>query len=215
VSGGIGTNMTPLLRQLERHGVIARKLNGKRCYLIEATVTPDLMVRAGYSKRFAGITALTPVEEPLAEPAPEPIEPTFDSPPALVMIQEPALIGAPEVRVDTAGLEPVGILIEAVRLISTAIPLTMSAANAAPPVDVLDRLASTLADNERLRRKLSQLGDELHAAKAERDGLRKAKHMLETNLSDIAKGSLNEQNYRRYVELDRLVRAAPGSLKGD
>jgi hypothetical protein len=131
------------------------------------------------------------------------------------MIQEPALIGAPEVRVDTAGLEPIGILIEAVRLISTAIPLTMSAANAAPDVDVLDRLAATLADNERLRRKLSQLGDELHATKAERDGLRKAKHMLETNLSDMAKGSLNEQNYRRYVDLDRLVRAAPGSLKGD
>lgn len=204
---GLGTGFSAQLRQLEDWGLIAREVGGKRTYRITATVAPATLTAAGYDRAYCGTVPRR--AEPLSLIGET--EPDTEPEPALIISEQ----WVTEPKVDTDGLAPVGYLIEAVRLISQAIPMTMIPAAIDPNPEVLDRLATTLADNERLRRKLAQLGDELHATKQERDGLRKAKTMLEHNLSDMAKGALNEQHYRRFVELDRLVRSAPGSTKGD
>jgi hypothetical protein len=36
--------------------------------------------------------------------------------------------------------------------------------------------------------------------------------MLEANMSNMAKGAFNEQDYRRFIELDKIVRTAPGPI---
>lgn len=214
------TFFTFLLKEMDRAGLIDRLLYGRRTLRIEAAVTGDDLIAAGYPRSYSGSDPainVLPLEDEDSDETPEDSSDAAigdDASQELPPESEPDP-ELPPITVNVDGLTVTGILIEAMSLLSRAIPLTAGSDTPEVNPEVLDRLATVLADNERLRRKLREAGDNLRAVQAERDGLRRAKQMLEANLSEMARGSLNEQTYRRYVELDRLVRSAPGSMKGD
>jgi hypothetical protein len=76
-------------------------------------------------------------------------------------------------------------------------------------------LASRLEDNERFRRQLREVADELLAVKHERDGLRQQLRRAESNLSAALKGeSVHAINAEINKRIDHIMREAP-KPKGD
>lgn len=81
--------------------------------------------------------------------------------------------------------------------------------------DAMNKLASRLEDNDRLRRQLRQAGDEITALRHERDGLRSRLRATEANLTAALKGdavqAINGEIQRR---MESIMRVSP-KAKGD
>jgi hypothetical protein len=207
---------------MEAAGLIRRDMNGKRCYRIESLVTGQALAAAGYGRRRVDMPA--PTDEPLtvAEPEPEPTPPLVLVPrhsthPSVYPEVDEALPDdeplSSAVHVDTASLQTFGLLVEAMRLVGLA--MAQLPALSAPDPGVAQRLATTLEENQRLRHRAARAEDLNVALKAERDGAVRMKQALQANLDNMAKGAFSPEQYRKFIELDRTMRAAPTSAKGD
>lgn len=95
--------------------------------------------------------------------------------------------------------------------ISLLLDVLGSAEMAAADVEVRERLAEVLAENERLRGRERLLSDQVAALREEVKGLRMLKGQLQRNLDAVANGAVADD--RAYRDLDRLVRAAPGPVR--
>ena len=200
------------LKDLGEHGLVARQMNGKRTFLIEASVDWDFLDAAGYGYDYVPKVGVKP---PPPEPKVEVESP--EPPPALAIVEhrtDPSNnvleLVDDSFRVDADRLRPIGYLVEASRLVAMAVSEWEN-----PDTKLGYRLADVLEENDRLRRKLHLAEDRCHALSGERDGLRRAKQMLEANFDRLAKGSFDEAGYRRFKELDKLIRSAPSPTKAD
>lgn len=219
------STLTHILARLEADNLLIRNTSGKRTYDISLAVTKPELVAMGHNRNpWTGVKLVDEpdtkivldLEAPAPIPEPEPVElPLVLDAPEPVIVEEPDADVIPMWEAPTLPLEadPHALLAVAVTFIAQAISVSKPAGEVPMP-DVLERLSLALEDNQRLRNRNSQIGEELAAVKAERDGLRKAKNVLEQNLRTIATGRLDEGALRRFRELDGLVRSAPGSAKG-
>lgn len=144
-----------------------------------------------------------PIEEPLpAMPAPD---------------EAPADY-APPVELEIASSVAMALLTQVVEIISAGSPADTDRRVKALKADfdnVAEKLAKRLEENERMRRSIRELGDEVVAVRAERDGLRTRLRLAEANLERAtnadAQRFINEQVQK---ELAKVMRAAPGTQKG-
>lgn len=98
---------------------------------------------------------------------------------------------SPPLEIDIASQVAMSLLTTVVEIISAGSPEAMDQRVAALHGDLLEvqqRLAQRLDENQRLRRQLSETGDQVQALKHERDGLRTRVRQLEANLNSALKG---------------------------
>ncbi len=213
------TNFTATLTELELDGLLAREVHGRRTKSLVLMVTEEELARHPHYgsdpwKRVTPPLRVVPprVEVPEVVPAlPTEVLPEVASavvPPA-VEEEEPWTPPPLDPSVD-----PQALLSHAITFIAQAMATSRPNQPEHDP-KVLHRLSETLDENQRLRRKVGAAGDEIMALRTEVRGLREAKRALEANIATIAKGALDEAGYRRFIDLDRLVRTAPTSGKGE
>lgn len=206
---------------MAKAGLLARTTRGKRTFDISCAVPAELLVEAGYDRAYAGRNLEVVADAARYDDEPTPTtEAEPEAPPLVVREHEQQLSLddqyedlLAEVKVNEVAMRPAAMLVEAVRLISSAVEALPSLALAGIDHEMAGRLADTLAENQRLRRKASEATSEVAALRAERDGLRRMKQMLEINLDKMAKGTFDEQSYRRYVDVKRMMEQPPGSAK--
>jgi hypothetical protein len=213
---------------------IERSTNGKRTYSIKLVALPERWLErigqldaqdadAQEAQRAEERVGLSVVPEPESAPV-EPSEP------------EPAPEEPQEASSDVPELEPIPGLDEQVTYLEVAPSIAMALLTQVVEIisagspetadrrvrqlqsdmgEMSDKLARRLAENDSLRRRLGEAGDQIIALKHERDGLfmklRAAQHNLEqaTNIDT-----------ERYVkarveqEIAKLMQAKPGTTKG-
>jgi len=208
-------NFTSMLAEMEADELILRDVKGKRTMAVTLVPTADELARHpryGVDPWPTNGNPARPVQPDLrvvtaAEEQPSPIVTVrpADGPTAAVDAEWTPPPLAPNA-------DPHALLAQAMAYIAQAMASSKPVTAADPTL--LGRLAFTLEDNQRMRVKLNAARDEVVALHAEVTGLRQAKHALEENLRVIANGRLDEGALRRFKELDRMVRSAPGTHKG-
>jgi len=214
-----------LLTALENDGLVIRDVRGRRVFSVALVPTADeLRKHPRYGRNPWPHTNGQPKPEPVATIADEPLDgSTQDVGPvephastvnaalrAEVVNEQPDLFAdwtpppAP-----TPNADPHTLLGLAMSYIAQAVATSRPIERTDP--QVLQRLASTLDDNQRLRTKLAVAEDTAHALRDEVTGLRKVKAMLEDNVRTIAAGRLDEGALRRFRELERFMQAPPNA----
>lgn len=144
-------------------------------------------------------------------PDPIPVDRTTDD-------FDDSLIG-PTLDVDMASQVAMSLLTTVVEIISAGSPEAMDNRVQALHADLLEvqtRLGDRLTENQALRKRITLLADEVTALKYERDGLRVKVRKLEANLNSALKGdALQVVNGVIQKKVDELMRATPGTKKGD
>lgn len=213
------TNFTATLTELEIDGLLAREVHGRRTKSLVLMVTPEQLAEHPHYgddpwKRETPPLRVVPPREDEPEVVPalatEGLPALASAVPEVVVVEEEAWTPPP---LDPS-VDPQALLSHAITFIAQAMATSRPNQTEMDP-KVLHRLSETLDENQRLRRKVGQAGDEIIALRHEVSGLRAAKRSLEANIATIAKGALDEPAYRRFIDLDRLVRTAPGSAKGE
>ncbi len=123
---------------------------------------------------------------------------------------------APAVELEIASSVAMALLTQVVDIISTGTPDAGKMRRLeADLAQASGLLAARLDENGRMRRTIGELGDEVIALKAERDGLRKRLKAAEYNL-DRATGTDTQRIVNELVqkELSKIMSAKPASPKG-
>lgn len=213
----------------------SRQTKGKRTYAISLVALPET-----WYKRMLEIDELDPDPEPdEPEPIPEPSQGDRDAAEAVaelvmpepdgleLVIDLPEYVPPPEPELEPSPLLEVSatvamaLLTQVVEIISAGSPeqTDQRVRKLSQDVsDLADKLAKRLTENDSLRRKARELGDELNAVKYERDGLRTRLRMTEHNLSQALKSDVMAQvNERVMRELEKVMRVvpSPSPRKGD
>jgi hypothetical protein len=217
------TGVLALLNSTTFEPAVERKINGKRTYRVELVALPQYW--------FDNLTK--PVE--VVEPEPVEIQP---APPVVdVEAHQPAELDVDDRRLSVVDPGPPPVDVEP----SMEFQVTEAVAHAlltqvieiitAGPTVIADtqrvttleadirqaqaRLSQRLEENDKLRRVVRELQDQLAAAHNERDGLRHRLKAAEYNLEKAMSGDAQRIIQGEVMkELDKVMRAAPGSSKG-
>ena len=187
-----------------------REIRGRRTFRIKLVALPERWYRKlqeDISKTFPAIRTEGTIVWTPPPPEPEPIE-------------EPAPVeqSSPVLDIEIASQVAMSLLTTVVEIISNGKPEAIDSKVRTLQANldtVAERLGERIQDNERLRRDLRQAGDEIHALKHERDGLRRELRATQTNLSAALKGeALTAINHEITKRVDQFMRATP-TAKGD
>jgi hypothetical protein len=208
-----GTNTSMLFAELEngRYGrCLYRETNGKRTFLVRLLLTDEEMPPKPHAIKtykvdkvkpesvFASAPPIEPDPEPEPEqptPAPKPVPDDPNVTLAVAPEPEPEVVAptiSPLVGVD-AGIDPIDLLFDIQRLSMTAV-VALATTAGTPDInpdnsDERDaeraRLATTLEENNRLRRKLNEATETLVAKSKEIEALRKALAIAQNNLRAV------------------------------
>lgn len=220
-----------LLSDMEEDGQILRDTKAKRTYEIALGDVPDNVMR-----RVKDLGLVTSTPEPEPEPAPEP-EPEPESVIETEAAPAPALEGeqaptppetvAPPVDVDqlaAALLRQVARTLDSQTITPEEVNDLRRAAEhfeaeTVQAVQARDemsrRLAETLEENQRFRRKLSEATDLANARRTQIERLVREKNELDANLKAAIKASGSVVDAEVRKRLERVMRAAPGTTKGE
>jgi hypothetical protein len=193
------TGVASMLQQNALKGCVDRENNGKRTYWYRLARLPQSWADK--------LVALTPKAKP---PAQSEEEKPSNPEPVAVAVSHPEDVGE-----DVAAAVARELLAEVVRIINAPPPQPQVVTEKSPDPEVLERLSKALEYGQKLRRELSETGDELRAVKQERDTLRQRLHIAEANM-DKALG-----DGRRFVDeevrkqLGKIMSARPTTTKGD
>lgn len=219
------TALTMMMNDPKNAPAFDRHINGKRCYSIQLVALP----RTWYDKlrRDMNGDAKTVfeairieanggiIEAPPAIIEPDPIE-AFIPTPIEEPIEEP--VSTLPLDIEIASQVAMSLLTTVVEIIAAGTPETANAKVRQLESDlagVMQKLSARLEDNERLRRQVRELGEEIQALRFERDGLRNRLRNTESNLSMALRGdaaaAVNGEIQKR---VDRIMREAP-KAKGD
>lgn len=177
--------LTNALGSMESHGLVEREIRGKRTYGIRLAM-PEAGMRGESEPNGSTVPP-----GPQGQVLPDDPEPHITGPGADGMSAD----GEVDYRLLADAL-----LTRVAEVIDTQ---TSTA-------DLQTRLATLLADREKFRRQVSQLGEDLTAIKHERDGLRKRLQQAETNIQAMLdprnKVGLGDRHRRA---LERFMQATP------
>lgn len=214
---------------------IARETNAKRTYAMRLVALPDVWYRlltTGRERWNADRAAAETVAALVLPEQPAQLDLDDTSPPDIVeSTPEPGQVPSDLPGLDAAALElpddePRPIEIELTNAVATALLAQVveiiSTGNGSPAalkrlqVDyeaIVSRLGEQTTYGDRLRRQLREAGDEIHALKLERDGLRVRLRVAEHNLRVAAGADANriiDAEVRRQV--DRFMRETPNGV---
>jgi regulator of replication initiation timing len=203
----------PLLVALERD------INGKRTKRVQLVALPEGWLNA--IEEWAPRPDPEPEQEPEQslddEPATGAVPPVEDPPDDGDVTPPPPPVHVPELQVEIASSVATALLTQVVEIITSgAGDSPMFAMVRAEVSQLEERLGDQMAYTTKLRRQLSELGDELTALKLERDGLRRRIREVEHNLK-VATGADAQRIIDAEVrkQLDRVMRSAPVSEKAE
>lgn len=207
-----------------------RNVNGKRTYGVKLVALPELWYAKLLHTLEHEIAYLGP------EPEPEPTEdaPTTEPEPTVetptdeewqsitreLELDAPSLYEVgPPVEIEVAQSVAMALLTHVVEIISAGSPEQTDARVRSLSTDLEQmgqRYGQRLAENDGMRRKIRELGDEIVALRHERDGLRSRLRATESNLNEILKGD-NARMVTQEVQkrIDQFMRQAPTSKKGE
>ena len=183
---------------------------------VEPEAEPDPIPEPSQADRdAAALMEGVLLPESMREPSePESLElPEYVPPPDLPLEPSPYLEVAPQVAM--------ALLTQVVEIIAAGSPEQTDQRVRKLTQDVTElagKLAARLQENDSMRRKMRELGEELNAVKYERDGLRSRLRQTEHNLKVALKSDVMAQvNERVRQELDKVMRVVPSATarKGD
>lgn len=212
--GGVYPGLTALLAQMQSDGEVSRDVNGKRCYGIRLCVpTPKTARQLGLLREQLGVPVDEPVEDAPVEPALVE-EPT--APVAPVETIDVVLAWVEEQRGASARMASMEAwILELERQLTEQSPSDELVRLRTEHSEMSQRLAMVLEENTRIRIRLRDAGDELRASSTRIAGLNREKADLQNNLRAALQASKNIVDAEVRRELDRVMRQAPGSSKGD
>lgn len=208
-----------------------RKVNGKRTYAIDLVAMPETWLRkleydlehrknGHHPQPIEEPVAAEPIEEPPAAvnghtPTDDEINELLDS----IQTDAPTVFEtSPPIDLEVASQVAMSLLTTVVEIISAGTPTVVDTKVRQLQSDletVASRLAQRLEENERMRRQLREVGDEVRALRQERDGLRSRLRATETNLQAALKGETSQAVTAEINKrIDQFMRVAPKG-KGD
>jgi hypothetical protein len=205
------TGLAQLLSELDSGGryggCIEREMNSRKTYKIRLLLDAgQLPPRPPVRNPAAGGTGPRPVEDPQPTPAPEPEpEPVPDEPEAV----EPTLV-----PLALADADPVDLLLKINKMsMDAALAIAATIGQSRDQDDVARRLADTLEENNRLRRKVNDQAETISAKVKEINALRQALNLAQSNLAAIQQSAneagQRERNLARLNSNQRFISAKP------
>lgn len=226
---GEPTAITMMMSDSFNYPAFERNVNGKRTYGIKLVAMPETWLRKlEYDLEHRTNGAKPPaVQEPVAveefpavpvngtTPTDEEINALLDS----VQTDAPTVYEqSPPLDLEIASQVAMSLLTTVVEIISAGTPTVVDTKVRQLQTDletVAQRLAQRLEENERYRRQLRDLGDEVRALRSERDGLRSRLRATESNLQAALKGETSQAVTSEINKrIDQFMRTTPKG-KGD
>lgn len=197
-----------------------RKIRGKRCYSIRLAALPETWYRKLQIdlkvNNLNGHASKPPVEEfPAIEvtPAPVEVDRTTDAFDDSLMPTETIEETGPVLDVQIASQVAMQLLTTVVEIISAGTPeqANHEVRRLQSELETVGgRLAQRLEENERHRKTIRELGEELQAVRYERDGLRQRLRNTESNLTAALKGdSARAVTAEVQRQIDSIMRQPP------
>jgi regulator of replication initiation timing len=191
-----------------------REINGKRCFSIRLVSLPQRW----YDKLMEDLVVFEAI--PIHVNGSEPSIGTVDEiEPSTEIIEEIESIEISALDLQIASQVAMQLLTTVVEIISAGKPEMADAKVRQMQTEletVSNRLGARLDENERFRRQIRELGDELSAVKLERDGLRRELRATQANLTATLKGEkAGIVTAEVQKAIDQVMRSTPQPHRGE